>query len=153
MSDRFPFPPSELRRRTLRGVLIAGTFVVVIDVLVVTQGLIVTRVLGPREIGLYGIASTFVLSLIALKRVGIDEAFVAQEESDQEREFHIAFTLDLALAAICAISICVLAPLVAVVWGNARLVGLTFALAYLPIALAFQAPMWVFFRRMDYTRQ
>jgi O-antigen/teichoic acid export membrane protein len=137
----------------MRGVVIAGTFVVLIDVLVLTQGLIVTRVLGPREIGLYGIASVFALSLIALKRVGIDEAFVAQEEPDQEREFQIAFTLDLALATICAVAIAALAPLVAVVWRNDRLVGITAALAYLPVALALQAPMWVFFRRMDYLRQ
>ena len=105
------------------------------------------------ELYLYGIASTFVLSLIALKRVGIDEAFVAQEEPDQEKEFQIAFTLDLGLATICALSIGALAPLVGVVWGNERLVGLTAALAYLPLALALQAPMWVFFRRMDFTRQ
>lgn len=153
MTDRFPFPSGELRYRTLRGVLIAGGFIAFIDVLVLTQGLIVTRLLGPREIGLYGIASTFVLSAVALKRVGIDEAFVAQEEPDQEREFQIAFTLDLALAAICALAICAAAPLVAVVWGNGRLSGLTIALAYLPLALALQAPMWVFFRRMEFTRQ
>lgn len=153
MSDRFHFPAGELRRRTLRGVVIAGVFIAAIDVLVVTQGLVVTRLLGPREIGLYGIASTVVLSLIALKRVGIDEAFVAQEEPDQEREFQIAFTLDLTLAAICALAICAFAPLVAVLWGDGRLVGLTVALAYLPVALALQAPMWVFFRRMDFTRQ
>src|SRR5438874_1619914 len=131
MSDRFPFPAAELRRRTLRGVLIAGAFIVLIDVLVLTQGLIVTRLLGPREIGLYGIASTFVLSLIALKRVGIDEAFVAQEEPDQEREFQIAFTLDLVVATICALAICAAAPLVAALWGNGKLSGLTIALAYL----------------------
>jgi O-antigen/teichoic acid export membrane protein len=153
MSDRFQFPSNELRRRTLRGVVIAGAFIVLIDVLVLTQGLIVTRVLGPRLIGVYGIASTFVLSLIALKRVGVDEAFVAQEEPDQEREFQIAFTLDLVLAGICALSICALAPLVGVLWRNERLVGLTAALAYLPLALALQAPMWVFFRRMDFARQ
>jgi O-antigen/teichoic acid export membrane protein len=137
----------------MRGVVIAGTFVVLIDVLVLTQGLIVTRVLGPSEIGLYGIASVFALSLIGLKRVGIDEAFVAQEEPDQEREFQIAFTLDLALAATCAVAIAALAPLVALVWRNDRLVGITAALAYLPVALALQAPMWVFFRRLDYARQ
>ena len=59
------------------------------------QGLVVTRLLGPSQIGLYGVVSTTVISLIALKRVGIDEAFVQQDEADQEREFQHAFTLEL----------------------------------------------------------
>ena len=56
-----------------------AAFLVLIDALVLIQGLIVTRLLGPDAIGLYGVVSTTVISLIALKRVGIDEAFVQQE--------------------------------------------------------------------------
>jgi len=113
MSDRFSFPRSELRRRTLRGVVVTGGFLVVIDGLALAQGLVVTRLLGPAEIGLYGIVSTFVVSIVALKRVGIDEAFVAQEEPDQEAEFQRAFTLELALGAAFTALICALAPAVA----------------------------------------
>jgi O-antigen/teichoic acid export membrane protein len=153
MSDRFSFPRSELRRRTLRGVVITGGFLVVIDGLVLAQGLVVTRLLGPREIGLYGIVSTFVVSIVALKRVGIDEAFVAQEEPDQEAEFQRAFTLELALGAAFTALICALAPAVAAVYRDSRLLPLTLALAYLPLTFALQAPMWIFFRRMDYARQ
>jgi O-antigen/teichoic acid export membrane protein len=153
MSDRFSFPRSELRRRTLRGVVITGGFLVVIDGLVLAQGLVVTRLLGPREIGLYGIVSTFVVSIVALKRVGIDEAFVAQEEADQEAEFQRAFTLELALGAAFTALICALAPAVAAVYRDSRLLPLTLALAYLPLTFALQAPMWIFFRRMDYARQ
>ncbi len=153
MSDRFSFPRSELRRRTLRGVVITGGFLVVIDGLVLAQGLVVTRLLGPREIGLYGIVSTFVVSIVALKRVGIDEAFVAQEEPHQELEFQRAFTLELALGAAFTALICALAPAVAAVYRDSRLLPLTLALAYLPLTFALQAPMWIFFRRMDYARQ
>ena len=153
MSDRFSFPRSELRRRTLRGVVITGGFLVVIDGLALAQGLVVTRLLGPAEIGLYGIVSTFVVSIVALKRVGIDEAFVAQEEPDQEAEFQRAFTLELALGAAFTALICALAPAVAAVYRDSRLLSLTLALAYLPLTFALQAPMWIFFRRMDYARQ
>ncbi len=153
MSDRFSFPRSELRRRTLRGVIITGGFLIVIDGLVLAQGLVVTRLLGPRAIGLYGIVSTFVVSVVALKRVGIDEAFVQQDEADQEAEFQRAFTLELALGAAFTALICALAPAVAAVYRDSRLLPLTLALAYLPITFALQAPMWVFFRRMDYARQ
>ncbi|HEX3832039.1 MAG TPA: oligosaccharide flippase family protein [Solirubrobacteraceae bacterium] len=153
MSDRFSFPRSELRRRTLRGVVVTSGFMIAIDGLVLIQGLVVTRLLGPSEIGLYGIVSTFVVSIVALKRVGIDEAFVQQEESDQEAEFQRAFTLELALGTAFTAIICALAPAVAAVYRDARLLPLTLALAYLPLTFALQAPMWIFFRRMDYARQ
>jgi len=152
-SERFAFPRAELRRRTLRGAAVTAAFLVLIDGLVIAQGLVVTRVLGPATIGLYGIVSTTVITLVALKRIGIDEAFVAQSEADQEAEFQHAFTLDLAASAIIALCICASAPIIALVYGDDRLVALTLSLAYLPIAFALQAPLWIFFRRMDYARQ
>ena len=153
MTDRFSFPRADLRRRTLRGAIVTGGFLALIDALVLVQGLVVTRLLGPRSIGLYGVVSTTVISLIALKRVGIDEAFVQQEESDQEREFQFAFTLELALSVLMALIIVAAAPLVALVYREPQLLALMVSLAYLPLAFALQAPLWVFFRRMDYRRQ
>jgi O-antigen/teichoic acid export membrane protein len=153
MSDRLPFPRAELRRRTLRGTIVTAGFLVLIDGLVLVQGLIVTRVLGPSQIGLYGVVSTTVISLIALKRVGVDEAFVQQDEPDQEREFQYAFTLELGLSAAMFLIILALSPLVATVYQDHRLLALMASLAYLPLAFALQSPLWVFFRRMDFRRQ
>jgi PST family polysaccharide transporter/lipopolysaccharide exporter len=153
MTDRLPFPRAELRRRTLRGTIVTAGFLVLIDGLVLVQGLIVTRLLGPRQIGLYGVVSTTVISLIALKRVGIDEAFVQQDEADQEQEFQYAFTLELGLSAVMFLVIVALSPLVAAVYRDHRLLALMASLAYLPLAFALQSPLWVFFRRMDFRRQ
>ncbi len=153
MSDRLSFPREELRRRTVRGAVVTGGFLILIDALVLIQGLVVTRLLGPSEIGLYGVVSTFVLSLIALKKIGIDEHYVQQDEAGQEQEFQYAFTLELALSVGMALIILVSAPLVALVYREDRLTALTASLAYLPIAFALQAPLWIFFRRMDYGRQ
>jgi O-antigen/teichoic acid export membrane protein len=153
MSDRLPFPRAQLRQRTLRGAIVTAGFLILIDGLVLVQGLVVTRLLGPRQIGLYGVVSTTVISLIALKRVGIDEAFVQQSEADQEREFQYAFTLELALSGAMFLIILALSPLVATVYRDHRLLALMASLAYLPLAFALQSPLWVFFRRMDYRRQ
>ncbi len=153
MSDRLSFPREELRQRTVRGALVTGGFLILIDAFVLIQGLVVTRLLGPSEIGLYGVVSTFVLSLIALKKIGIDEHYVQQDEAGQEQEFQYAFTLELALSVGMALIILVSAPLVALVYREDRLTALTASLAYLPIAFALQAPLWIFFRRMDYGRQ
>jgi O-antigen/teichoic acid export membrane protein len=153
MSERFTFPRAELRRRTVRGAVITGGFLVLIDGLVLVQGLIVVRLLGPRAIGLYGVVSTAVISLIALKRIGIDELFVQQNEPDQQREFQYAFTLELGLSAAMSLIIVAAAPIVALLYRDHRLLVLMVSLAYLPLAFALQAPLWVFFRRMDYRRQ
>jgi O-antigen/teichoic acid export membrane protein len=151
--ERLAFPRPELRRRTARGAIVNGLFLGGAEGLVLLQGLIVTALLGPRAIGLYGIVTTTAMTIVALKRVGIDEAFVQQSEQAQEEEFQRAFTLELSLSAAFTLAIAACAPLVASVYGDDRLLWLTLAVAYLPVAFALQAPTWIFFRRMDFLRQ
>ena len=154
MSDeRLAFPRRELRRRTARGAVINGLFLGTTEGLVLAQGLIVTVLLGPEAIGLYGIVTTTAMTLVALKRVGIDEAYVQQDEAGQEVEFQRAFTLELLFSIVLTLVIAASAPLVAALYGDERLVTLTLAVAYLPLAFALQAPTWIFFRRMDFVRQ
>jgi O-antigen/teichoic acid export membrane protein len=152
-SERFDFPPEQLRTRVVRGTVVNASLLTLIDLLVLAQGLIVTRLLGPEAIGLYGVVSVTVMTIIALKRVGIDEAFVAQDAADQEAEFQRAFTLELVLSACFALILLAAAPIVAAVYDDERLLALTAATAYLPLAFALQSPAWIFFRRMDYVRQ
>ena len=122
------------------------------ELLVVLQGLIVTVLLGPRQVGLYGIVTTTAMTVVQLRRVGIDEAFVQQREADQEREFQRAFTLELIVGTAFSLLLVIAAPVVAVVYGDERLLPLMIAVAYLPTAFALQAPTWIFFRRMDFVR-
>jgi O-antigen/teichoic acid export membrane protein len=144
---------SDLRARTVRGAAITAVFIVGIDAIVAAQGLVVTRLLGPKAIGLYGLVGVTVTTILTLKRVGIDEAFVQQETDDPEREFQHAFTLELALSAVLALVIVVLAPILAIGYGESELLWLALASAYLPVAFALLAPLWIFFRRMDYAKQ
>lgn len=132
--------------------LINAGFMSATEGLVLLQGLIVTVLLGPQTVGLYGIVTTTAITVAALRRVGIDEAFVQQREDDQEEEFQRAFTLELLVGAAFSLALVVLAPVVAVVYGNDQLLALMIAVAYLPTAFALQAPAWVFFRRMDFVR-
>jgi O-antigen/teichoic acid export membrane protein len=143
----------ELRRRTVRGAAITAVFIVGIDAIVAAQGLVVTRLLGPQAIGLYGLVAVTVMTILTLKRVGIDEAFVQQETEDPETEFQHAFTLELMLASGLALVVVALAPILAAAYGEPRLLWLTLASAYLPLAFALLAPLWIFYRRMDYARQ
>jgi O-antigen/teichoic acid export membrane protein len=150
--DRLFFPRDELRARTARGGLINALFLGGAEALVVLQGLIVTILLGPSDIGLYGIVTTTAMTVVALRRVGIDEAFVLQEEERQEEEFQRAFTLELCVGLAFSLLLLASAPLVALAYGDDRLLALMAAVAYLPAAFALQAPTWIFFRRMDFVR-
>jgi O-antigen/teichoic acid export membrane protein len=150
--ERLGFPRAELRRRTARGALVNGAFLSAAELLVLAQGLIVTVLLGPSELGLYGIVTTTAMTVVALRRVGIDEAFVQQSEEDQEQEFQRAFSLELMVGAAFSLLLVLSAPLIALLYDDDRLLLLMVAVAYLPTAMALQAPTWIFFRRMDFVR-
>lgn len=152
-SERFSFPRAELRRRTARGALVNGAFLVVVELVIVAQNVVVARLLSASEVGLYGIVSVTVVTLLTLKQVGIDEQYVQQDEPDQELAFQRAFTIDVLLAAAFALLVALLAPAIAALYGSWRLAPLMLALAYLPVAFALQSPAWVFFRRMEFVRQ
>jgi O-antigen/teichoic acid export membrane protein len=151
--DRLAFPREELRGRTVRGVALNALFTAGTEGLVLAQGLIVSILLGPTAIGLYGIVTATAMTIVALKRVGIDEAFVQQSEQGQEEEFQRAFSLELTVSAAFSLAIAAAAPVVAIVYGEDQLLPLTLAAAYMPLAFALQAPTWIFFRRMDFLRQ
>lgn len=152
-TERFSFPRGELRRRTARGVLVNGGFLVLVEAVTLLQQVIVARMLSASQVGLYGIVSVTVVTLLTLKQVGIDEQYVQQEEEDQELAFQRAFTLELWLSGVFTVLIVLLSPLIAAIYGDWRIAPLMLALAYLPVAFALQSPAWVFFRRMDFVRQ
>jgi O-antigen/teichoic acid export membrane protein len=149
---RLSFPREELRRRTARGGVLNAVFLGGGESLALVQGLIVTALLGPVAIGLYGIVTTTAMTIVQLRRVGIDEAFVQQSEEGQEEEFQKAFSLELTIGVLFSLLLCALAPVLAAAYGDHRLLALTLAVAYLPVAFSLQAPQWIFFRNMDFLR-
>lgn len=152
-SERFSFPRAELRRRTARGAIVNGAFLLLVESVTVVQSVVVARLLSTSSVGLYGIVSVTVMTLLTLKQVGIDEQYVQQDEDDQELAFQRAFTIELLLAAVFSLLVIALAPAIAALYGSWRLAPLMLGLAYLPVAFALQSPAWVFFRRMDFVRQ
>jgi PST family polysaccharide transporter len=150
--DRLAFPRAELRKRTVRGAIVNALFLGGGEALALAQGLIVIALLQPSDIGLYGIVTTTAMTVVALRRVGIDEAFVRQSEEDQEEEFQRAFTIELAIGLAFSLVLLAAAPIVALAYDDDRLLALMIAVAYLPTGFALQAPAWIFFRRMDFLR-
>ena len=151
--ERFAFPRSELRSRAARGAIVNGAFLLGVEALGLVQAVLVTRLLNPSEVGTYGIVSVTVMTLLSLKQIGIDEAYVQQDQPNQALAFQHAFTLDLTLSAAFAAITAAAAPLIGVIYGDSSLVPLMIALSLLPVLFALQAPAWVFLRRMDFIRQ
>jgi O-antigen/teichoic acid export membrane protein len=151
-TERLAFARGELRGRTARGGLLNALFMGGAESLVLIQGLVVTALLGPKSIGLYGVVSTTAVTILALQRVGIDEAFVQQDAPDQEAEFQRAFTVALVIATLASLLIAAAAPILVAIYGDQQLLWLTLAVCYLPVGFALQAPQWIFFRRMDFLR-
>src|ERR671916_170891 len=87
--------PGGLRAATARGGVVNAAFLSGAEALVLVQGLLATALLGPDAIGLYGIVTTTAMTIVALRRVGIDEAFVAQAGDDEGTEFQRAFGVEL----------------------------------------------------------
>jgi len=145
-------PAASLRAVTARGGALNAAFLTSAEALLLLQGLLATALLGPSAIGLYGVVTTTAITIVALRRVGIDEAFVQQAAENQETEFQRAFGVELAIGLAGSLLIALLAPLLAAAYADVRLLALTLAVAYLPVAFALQAPQWIFFRRMDYLR-
>ena len=107
-----------MRAVTARGGALNAAFLSGAEGLVLLQGLLATALLGPSAIGLYGVVTTTAMTIVALRRVGIDEAFVQQAAQDEEAEFQRAFGVELAVGLVASLAIALLAPVLAAVYGD-----------------------------------
>ncbi|HEX4010895.1 MAG TPA: oligosaccharide flippase family protein [Solirubrobacteraceae bacterium] len=147
-------PPGEdLRHRTARGTIINGGFQVALAGLALVQRLVVAKLLLPAEYGLWSAVLMIVLTVLFLKNAGIGDKFIQQREHDQEREFQRAFTFDLTLALACVGLAVVAVPLLAIAYGNTRVIGLGLVLSLAIVGNSLQAPVWIHYREMDFARQ
>lgn len=152
-AGRIPLGGRKMRQHAARGAVVNALFQVTIMTLGLLKGVVVAAFLTPDEYGVWGILLISVVTITWLKQVGISDKFVQQTDQDQERAFQQAFTLELVLSTAFAVLFCALVPVLALVYGEQRLLlpGLVLALT-MPLS-ALQAPIWVFYRRMQFGRQ
>jgi len=117
------------------------------------KGVVVAAFLTPDQYGVWGILLISLITITWLKQVGAADKFIEQSEDDQERAFQEAFTFEALFTLAFSVLFAALVPLLALLYGEPRLVapGLVLALT-LPLG-ALQAPLWVLYRRMQFTRQ
>jgi len=142
------------RRRTVaRGALINSAFLVGIGALNLVKSVIVVGLLTAAEFGVFSIVVLALYLVIAIKSVAVADRYIQQTETDQELAFHKAFTLELLASFVGALCMVALACLLALAYGQDQLLAPGLALALVLLGLAFQAPVWVFYRRLDFLRQ
>ena len=144
--------PGGLRRRVARGTIINSLYLVAINGLTIFQGLLIARLLGAAEYGLWGLLMVVFGTLSFLAAIGFNDKYIQQDHPDQQAAFEIAFTLQALLAGVFTIIAFIAVPLFTLLYAQPQILvpGLIFASA-MPL-LALQTPAWVFYRRLDFGR-
>ena len=149
---RFSFTGS-VRSEAARGAAIYALFTVALGVLSLVKGFILAGFLSRSAYGIWGVLVVSLSTLLWVKQAGVGDKFVQQDEPDQEAAFQQAFTLELALTGACVVVIAIALPILVLIYDLPQLVlpGIVIMAALLISVL--QAPLWVYYRRMEFRRQ
>lgn len=149
---RFGKAGRSLRATAARGAIVNGGFLVGLSLLTTAKGLAVASLITTSEYGLWGFLAAVLSSLVWLKQVGIVDKFVQQDEEDQELAFQRAFTLELIATAGYLVLLLAAIPVLAYFFELNEIIAPGLVLAAGVPALALQAPIWIFLRRMEFLR-
>ncbi len=152
-SRRFVPDGGSLRRFTARGVVINAMFDVGIGVVGLARGVALAALLDRADFGLWGILLASLGVLAQLKVIGISDKYVQQSDVDQERAFQHAFTLELISSLAMMAFLCAAVPVIALVYGRWQLLAPGLVMTTMLIAYAFQSPMWIHYRTMNFLTQ
>jgi O-antigen/teichoic acid export membrane protein len=148
-----PAAGSGLRVLTARGTIVNGAFLIGVNTLALVRGFLVAAFLTTTEYGVWGVVVVILATLQFLKQIGIGEKYIQQDDADQELAFRKALTLELMLAGIVLVGGLALVPGLAALFGTPEVVAPALvALLVLP-AQSLQAPLWIFYRELDFLRQ
>lgn len=142
-----------LRTRTARGTLINTAFTVALGGLVLLESFIMARFVSRAQYGVWGVLAVTLATVLWLKQVGIGDKFVQQEEEDQEAAFQKAFTLELLFTGALVLVLAAAIPILVLAYGLPQLVAPGAVIAVALLVSVFQAPLWIYYRRMDFARQ
>lgn len=142
-----------IRVRAARGTILNAGFSVGFSFLGFLRGFGAAAFLTVGDYGVWGLLAVSLSTLLMLVQVGVDDRYIQQDDEDQQAAFQLAFTMQLALSGLFVVVIAAAMPLYALAYDSPEIVWPGWALALAMPAMAFQAPLWTFYREMDYLRQ
>jgi O-antigen/teichoic acid export membrane protein len=149
---RFEFSGS-LRGRAAHGTIVNTAFAAGLGGLTLVKGFVLAAFLSRADYGLWGVITVSLSTLLFFKQAGIGDKFVQQEELDQQAAFQKAFTLELALTGACVVVIAVAIPVLVAIYDLPQLVWPSIVICAALLVSVLQAPLWVYYRKMDFVRQ
>jgi O-antigen/teichoic acid export membrane protein len=149
---RFAFSES-LRTRAARGTIINTAFTGALGLLTLLRGFVLAVFLTPGDYGVWGVLAVSLSALLFFKQAGVGDKFVQQEESDQVAAFQRAFTVELVVTGGCIALIAMAVPLLILLYDLPQLLWPSVVVALTLLVSVFQAPLWVYYRRMDFLHQ
>ncbi|HET8673558.1 MAG TPA: oligosaccharide flippase family protein [Thermoleophilaceae bacterium] len=142
-----------LREHAARGTLINSGFQVGLAGLGLLRRMVVAAYLTQSQFGVWGIVMTTVLTLSWLKEIGVADKYVQQNEADQERAFQKAFTMELAISLAFFALMAAALPAYALAYSVPAIILPGLVLAFNVPLSAFESPIWIPYRRMQFVRQ
>lgn len=142
-----------MRHIAARGTIVNAAFTVGLDTLNLLRGLIVAALIVPGDYGVWTILLIAIGTLGLLKEGVIGDKFLQQDETDQERAFQRAFTLEAILNGILLVIALAALPLIVWAYGAPELLAPGLALLIVIPLATLQSPLWIFYRQMRFLEQ
>ena len=142
-----------LRILAARGTIVNAIFLTSVNTLALIRGFLVAAFLSTTEYGVWGVVLVVLATLQFLRSIGIGDKYIQQDEHDQEVAFRKAMTFELGLAAIALVVGLVLVPAMAAAFGTPEILAPALVSLLVVPAYALQAPLWIFYRELDFVRQ
>jgi lipopolysaccharide exporter len=148
-----PAAGTSLRIRAARGTIVNAVFLTSINTLALIRGFLVAGFLSTTQYGVWGVVLVVLATLQFLRQIGIGDKYIQQDEPDQAHAFRKAMTFELGLASIALAFGFALVPLLAAIFGTPEILAPALVSLLVVPAYALQAPLWIFYREMDFVRQ
>jgi O-antigen/teichoic acid export membrane protein len=117
------------------------------------KGFLVAAFLTVDDFGIWGVLVVVLGTLAWLKQAGVGDKYIQQDDADQEAAFQRAFTLEVMISGAFAVLLVAVTPLMALVYGDDRLLLPGFLLSLCLGGYALQAAIWPHYRALDFLRQ
>jgi O-antigen/teichoic acid export membrane protein len=153
MSTGRPGAGTGLRILAARGTIVNAIFLTSVNTLALVRGFLVAAFLTTTEYGVWGVVLVVLATLQFLRQIGIGDKYIQQDEPDQELAFRKAMTFELGLAGVALLGGLVLVPAMAAIFGTPEIILPALVSLLVVPAYALQAPLWIFYREMDFVRQ
>lgn len=116
-ADTVEWSRQEVARRAVRGGLALATRQVVMFSVSVAGGVLLARVLSPKEYGVYVIANFWLNLLLVIGNAGLGGALVQQSAEPTGRDLDLVFTAQTAMGLLLGVAGVIAAPWLAAAYG------------------------------------